>query len=149
MHLKKRMGRIIAIDYGQKRAGIAVTDPGQIIATGLTTLHVKDVPAFLNDYIQNEPIDCIVVGRPVDMHNEASDATRFIEPFVKKLRKQFPGIKIDRADERFTSQMAFRAMADAGLGKKARQNKALVDTISATLILQSYLELQQHLSKNQ
>jgi len=142
------MGRILAIDYGQKRAGIAVTDPGQIIATGLATVHVKDVMAFLKEYVKNEPVDCIVIGKPVDMRNQDSDATRFIEPFVNTLKKQFPEIKIDRADERFTSKMAFRTMADSGIGKKARQNKALVDTISATIILQSYLELQHNLSKN-
>ena len=142
------MGRILAIDYGQKRAGIAVTDPGQIIATGLATVHVKDVMAFLKEYVKNELVDCIVIGKPVDMRNQDSDATRFIEPFVNTMKKQFPEIKIDRADERFTSKMAFRTMADSGIGKKARQNKALVDTISATIILQSYLELQQNLSKN-
>lgn len=142
------MGRIIAIDYGQKRAGIAVTDPEQIIATGLATVHVKDVIVFLKEYVKKESIDCIVIGKPVDMRNQASDATRFIEPFVQSLKKHFPEIKIDRADERFTSKMAFRTMADSGLGKKARQNKALVDTISATIILQSYLELQQNLSKS-
>lgn len=134
------MGRIMAIDYGQKRVGIAVTDPGRLIANGLTTVHVKDVFSFLKQYIPKENVDCIVVGEPRDMKNNASDASRYIEPFVKKLRKEFPDLLIDRTDERFTSQMAFQTMIDAGLGKKSRQNKELVDTISATLILQSYME---------
>jgi putative holliday junction resolvase len=134
------MGRILALDYGQKRVGIAVTDESRIIANGLTTVHVKDVMAFLKDYLAKENVDCIVVGEPRDMKNQASDASRFIEPFVKHLKKQFPDIVVDRMDERFTSKMAFQTMIDAGLGKKSRQNKELVDTISATLILQSYME---------
>ncbi len=138
------MGRIMAIDYGQKRVGIAVTDENRIIATGLTTLHVKDVIAFLKEYLAREKVDCIVIGEPRDMKNQASDASRFIEPFVKHIRKQFPHTVVDRMDERFTSQMAFQTMIDAGLGKKKRQNKELVDTISATLILQSYMQLKAH-----
>ncbi|TVR43251.1 MAG: Holliday junction resolvase RuvX [Bacteroidia bacterium] len=134
------MGRILAIDYGQKRAGIAVTDGLKMIAGGLCTLHVKDVMPFLKEYITRENVECIVVGEPFDMKNRASDATRFIDPFVKHLRKQFPHIPVERIDERFTSQMAMQTMIDAGLRKKARQNKALVDTISATIILQYYLE---------
>lgn len=135
------MGRILAIDYGQKRAGIAVTDELQMIANGLTTVHVKDLIAFLKDYCTREQVECMVVGEPFDMKSRASDAARFIEPFVKHLRKQFPQMRIERMDERFTSQMAQQAMIEAGLGRKARQDKALVDTISATLILQSYLEM--------
>ena len=138
------MGRIMAIDYGQKRVGIAVTDESRIIANGLTTVHVKDVMVFLKDYIAREKVDLIVVGEPRDMQNNASDAARFIEPFVKHLRKQFPEITVDRMDERFTSRMAFQTMIDAGLGKKSRQNKELVDSISATLILQSYMEQLSH-----
>lgn len=138
------MGRIMALDYGQKRVGIAVTDESRIIANGLTTLHVKDVMSFLKDYVSREKVDCIVVGEPRDMKNKASDASRYIEPFVKHLRKQFPAILVDRMDERFTSRMAFQTMIDAGLGKKDRRNKELVDTISATIILQSYLEFKSH-----
>ena len=134
------MGRILALDYGQKRVGIAVTDESRIIANGLTTVHVKDLMAFLKEYIGKENVDCIVVGEPRDMKNRASDAARFIEPFVKHLKKQFPDIVVDRMDERFTSKMAFQTMIDAGLKKKSRRNKELVDTISATLILQSYME---------
>ncbi len=135
------MGRILAIDYGQKRAGLAATDELKMIANGLTTVHVKDLMVFLKDYCSRERVECIVVGEPLDMKSRASDAARFIEPFVKHLRKQFPELRIERMDERFTSQMAQRTMIDAGLGRKARQNKALVDTISATIILQSYLEM--------
>ncbi|MFN2395987.1 MAG: Holliday junction resolvase RuvX [Bacteroidales bacterium] len=138
------MGRIMALDYGQKRVGIAVTDESRIIANGLATLHVKDVMNFLKDYVLREKVDCIVVGEPRDMKNKASDASRYIEPFVKHLRKQFPAILVDRMDERFTSRMAFQTMIDAGLGKKDRRNKELVDTISATIILQSYLEFKSH-----
>ncbi len=142
------MGRILALDYGQKRVGIAVTDESRIIANGLKTVHVKDVMAFLKEYLLKENVDCIVVGEPRDMKNQASDASRFIEPFVRHLKKQFPDIVVDRMDERFTSRMAFQTMIDAGLGKKSRQNKELVDTISATLILQSYMESLKHRSGN-
>ncbi len=134
------MSRIMAIDYGQKRAGIAVTDPMQIIANGLETVHVKDIWRFLDNYLKNEVVETIVVGEPRNMNNMPSDASRFIEPFVKHLKKRYPDIKIDRYDERFTSKMAHDTMLSAGLGKQKRQNKSLVDTISATFILQSYLE---------
>ncbi len=133
------MGRILAIDYGQKRAGIAVTDPLQIVANGLTTVHVKDIWDFLSQYLRSETVDCIVVGEPRTMQNTPSDASRFIEPFVIKLKKTFPEMSIKRVDERFTSKMAHDTMLAAGLRKTHRQNKALVDTISATLILQSYM----------
>ena len=135
------MGRIIAIDYGQKRVGIAVTDELQLIANGLTTIHVKDIWDFLKDYLANEKVDCIVIGEPKDMKNQPSDSSRFIDPFVKKLRKTFPGILIERHDERFTSKMAFDTMIESGLKKQKRQDKALVDTISATIILQSYMQM--------
>lgn len=135
------MGRILAIDYGQKRVGIAVTDTLQIIATGLLTVHSKDVIAWLKDYIQKEEVDCFVVGQPRRMNNTDSDSARFIEPFVRLLQKQFPQIPVSRIDERFTSKMASAAILEAGLKKKDRQNKALVDTVSATIILQSYLQM--------
>jgi len=134
------MGRILAIDYGQKRVGIAATDELQIIANGLVTVPVKDIWSYLRNYLATENVDCIVVGEPRDMKNRPSDASRFIEPFVGKLRKTFPEMKIDRYDERFTSKMAHDAMLTGGLKKKRRQDKALVDTISATLLLQSYME---------
>lgn len=134
------MGRILAIDYGQKRTGIAVTDELQIIATSLGTVATKDIWNFLTEYNQKEKLDAIVVGEPRDMQNRPSDSSRFVEPFVNKLRKTFPNLKIERFDERFTSKMAHQAMIDGGLKKQKRQDKALVDSISATLILQSYLE---------
>jgi putative Holliday junction resolvase len=133
------MGRILAIDYGQKRAGIAVTDEMKIIATGLTTVHVKDLFDFLKDYLNRENVEVIVVGEPKDMKNRPSDSSRFIEPFVKKLKKTFPNIKIERFDERFTSVMGQNAILESGVKKKKRQDKAVVDTVSATLILQSYM----------
>jgi len=138
--LHGNMGRILAIDYGQKRAGIAATDELQMIANGIATVHVKDIWNFLTEYLSGEQVDCIVVGEPKDMNNRPSDASRFIEPFVRKLENKFPGIKVERYDERFTSKMAHDTMIESGLGKKKRQNKSLVDTISATLILQSYMK---------
>ncbi len=138
------MGRILAIDYGQKRVGIAATDPLQLIANGVETVATKDIWNYLAKYLQREQVDAIVVGEPRDMMNRPSDASRFVEPFVRKLRKTYPEMKIERFDERFTSKMAFQTMIDGGLGRKKRRNKALVDTISATLILQSYLESVKH-----
>ena len=134
------MGRILAIDYGQKRVGIAVTDELRIIANGLTTVHVKDIWDFISEYLKKEKVDCIVVGEPKDMMNKPSDSSRFIEPFVNRLRKVYPNLKIERFDERFTSKMAFDTMLAGGLKKSQRQDKALVDTISATIILQSYMQ---------
>jgi len=138
------LGRILAIDYGQKRVGIAVTDELQIIATGLKTVHVSEVFTFLKEYIEREKVEKFVVGQPVQMNNTASDAQRFTEPFVKQLIKQFPGISVDRVDERFTSKLAHDAILMAGLKKKDRQNKALVDTVSATIMLQSYLQMKKN-----
>ncbi|MGB3949039.1 MAG: Holliday junction resolvase RuvX [Bacteroidia bacterium] len=133
------MARIMAIDYGSKRVGIAVTDPLQIIATGLTTVHSKDLIDFLKNYFLKEPVECIVVGEPKRLNNEPSDSARFINPFVVHLKRTFPSIKVERLDERFTSKMAFQTMIDSGLKKKDRQNKELVDEISATIILQDYM----------
>ena len=136
------MGRILAIDYGQKRVGLAVTDELRIIATALTTVHSKDVIRFLKDYLQTKKVDCFVVGEPRQMNNTISDSAKFIEPFVKKLKKEFPDIPVERYDERFTSKIAVQTMVSAGLKKKDRQNKALIDKVSAVLILQSYLDSQ-------
>lgn len=130
----------MAIDYGSKRVGLAVTDPLRIIASGLETIHSKDLIAFLEAYFKKEPVDIIVVGEPKTLANKASDSARFIEPFVTHLRKKFPEKKIERFDERFTSAIAHQTMRDGGLGKKARQDKELVDRISATIILQDYLQ---------
>ena len=134
------MGRILAIDYGRKRSGLAVTDPLKIIANALTTIPTHELLSFILDYVKKEKVETIVIGEPKDMHNNPSESSRYIEPFVKQLSKALPDMEIKRFDERFTSRMAFQTMLDAGLGKKQRQNKALVDTISATLILQSYME---------
>jgi len=134
------MGRILALDYGRKRTGIAVTDELQIIANGLTTVHSNDVLKFIKDYIKTESVDCIVVGEPKDMLNRPSEAAKYIEPFVGALRKRFPHMRIERFDERFTSVMAHDAMLAGGLKKMKRRDKALVDKISATLILQSYMQ---------
>ncbi len=139
------MGRILAIDYGRKRVGIAVTDEMQIIATGLKTVHVKDIWDFLKDYLNSEKVDCIVVGEPKDMQNRPSEASRYIEPFVNRLRKTYTEMKIERFDERFTSKMARDTMLAGGLKKKKRQDKALVDTISATIILQSYMNARENI----
>jgi putative Holliday junction resolvase len=134
------MPRILAIDYGSKRVGLAVTDPLQIIATGLTTIHSKDVIQYIEDYLKKENVECIVVGEPKTLMNEASDSARFIDPFVSHLKKKFTGVKVERYDERFTSSMAHQTMIDGGLKKKARQNKETVDMISAIIILQNYLD---------
>ncbi|AXP81907.1 Putative Holliday junction resolvase [Mariniflexile rhizosphaerae] len=133
------MARILAIDYGMKRTGLAVTDALQIIASGLTTVNTNELLSFLKDYISKEPVELFIVGEPKQMDNTASESETLIAPFLKKLEQQFPNIPIQRIDERFTSKMAFQTMIDSGLKKNQRKNKALVDEISATLILQSYL----------
>ena len=133
------MARILAIDYGMKRTGLAVTDSLQIIASGLTTVNTKELLSFLKDYTVKEQVELFIVGEPKQMDNTASESETLILPFLKILEQQFPNIPIQRVDERFTSKMAFQTMIDSGLKKNQRKNKALVDEISATLILQSYL----------
>lgn len=133
------MGRILAIDYGQKRVGIAATDDLQIVSNGIATVRSIDIWKFLEAYLMENDVVKIVVGEPKDMMNKPSDASRFIEPFVKKLEKKYPQMKVERFDERFTSKMAFNAMIEGGLSKKKRQNKALIDQVSATILLQSYM----------
>lgn len=132
--------RIIAIDYGRKRSGVAVTDVLQLIANGLATVPTHQLLQFIMDYAQKEPVERILVGLPMQMNNEPSENMKYIEPFVRSLRKQLPDIPVEYVDERFTSVLAHQAMREGGLKKKARQDKALVDEISATIILQSYLE---------
>lgn len=134
------MGRILAIDYGQKRIGIAVTDPLQIIANGLTTVPVNEIFKFLSEYTAKEAVELFVVGLPKKMNNEASDSMRLIEPFVQGLKNKFPAIPVKMVDERFTSVLTHKALLEGGAKKKTRQNKELRDEISATIILQSYLE---------
>ncbi len=133
------MAKILAIDFGKKRTGLAVTDDLQIIASGLTTVETNNIFTFLKDYISKENVELFVVGKPKQMDNSDSESEVLIVPFLEKLSKTFPQIPIKRVDERFTSKMAFQTMIDSGLKKKQRQNKALVDEISATIILQSYL----------
>ena len=134
------MGRILAIDYGTKRVGIATTDPLQIIASGLDTVHPNELIWYLKKYMATEQVDCIVVGEPKRLNNEPAQAAAGADQMTASLRKNFPSLKIDRMDERFTSKIAFAAMLEGGLKKKARANKALVDKVSATIILQSYME---------
>jgi putative Holliday junction resolvase len=142
------MGRIMAIDYGRKRVGIAVTDELQLIANGLTTVPTHEIFAFLRSYLQKEVVDAFVVGEPRQMNNQPSESLQYIIPFVNRLKKEFPEIPVEMLDERFTSKMAFQTMIDGGLKKKDRQNKELVDTISAAIILQSYLSARS-IRKNQ
>ena len=134
------MSRILAIDYGKKRTGIAVTDPMQIIASGLTTVATHELVDFLLKYVQQEKVERIVIGHPRQMNYEESDNMKNIIPFINRLKKLLPDMPLELVDERFTSVLAHQAMLVGGLKKKARQNKALVDEISATIILQSYLE---------
>ncbi|NOZ47834.1 MAG: Holliday junction resolvase RuvX, partial [Chlorobi bacterium] len=134
------MGRILAIDYGQKRVGLAVTDELKLIATKLTTVHSKDIIAFLKNYISSENVEIFVVGLPRQMNGKLSESVKYIDPFIKKLQHEFPSIPIERIDERFTSKIATQAILNSGAKKKKRQDKALVDTVSATIILQSYLD---------
>lgn len=128
------------MDFGKKRTGVAVTDPSQIIAGGLTTVRTSELIDFLKDYLSKESVEKIVIGQPRTMDYEYSESMSFIEPFVNKLKSIFSDLPIVFFDERFTSVMAHQAMVDSGIGKKKRQNKALVDQISATIILQGYME---------
>jgi len=134
------VARILAIDYGQKRVGLAVTDPMQIISTGLCTVAANEIIDFLKKYVAKEVVEQIVVGYPRQNNNQASDNAQFVEKFVVKLKQALPSHPIVYFDERFTSKIAMRTMIDGGLGKKARQDKALVDEISATIILQDYMQ---------
>lgn len=134
------MARIMAIDLGRKRCGIAVTDPLQIIANGLTTVPSAQLVDFVLDYLKKEEVETLVIGEPKDMHNQPSDCLKYIDPIVNRLKKLLPDLNIVRYDERFTSVMAHQTMIDAGLKKSKRQDKELVDTIAATIILQSYME---------
>jgi putative Holliday junction resolvase len=131
--------RIIAIDYGLKRTGLAVTDPLQIIATGLTTVESKELINFLKKYFAQEEVELIIIGEPKNLDDSDTHATPHVERIIKELQKTFPLIPIKKVDERFTSKMASRAMIDMGMKKKQRQNKALIDEIAATIMLQDYL----------
>lgn len=134
------MGRILAIDYGRKRVGLAVTDPCGIIATGLQTVPAHEVLVFLQQYITKEKVDLFVVGHPKQMDNSDSESMQYIKPFLKALKRKFPDIPVEMYDERFTSVLAHKALLEGGAKKKTRQDKALIDTMSATIILTSYME---------
>lgn len=134
------MSRILAIDYGQKRTGIAVTDTLQMIANGLATVETKELEKFIVDYVAKEDVSVIVVGKPTQMNGTDSENMKRIEPFFNRLKKLFPNKEITYYDERFTSVLAHQTMLQSGIGKKARQDKALVDKISATIILEDYLQ---------
>jgi len=133
------MSRIIAIDYGEKRTGIAITDPLRIIASGLKTIETKDIFSFLNDYFSKENVELALIGEPKQMNGNPSESTEIIEKFIAQFRIEFPTIKIERIDERFTSKIASKVLIESGLKKKKRQDKSLLDTISATIMLQDYL----------
>ncbi|RKR81137.1 putative Holliday junction resolvase [Mucilaginibacter gracilis] len=139
-HYAIRPMRIMAFDYGTKRIGIAVTDPLQIIATGLDTVHPKDIVEYLKKYFITNPVERFIVGEPKQMDNTASQSAPHVRGFVTILKKNFPDIPIEMLDERFTSKMASAVIAQSGMGKMDRRNKELVDTISATIILQSYMD---------
>ena len=134
------MSRILAIDYGKKRTGIAVSDPAKIIASALTTVQTNELMSFLEGYIEKENVDTIVIGEAKQMNNTDSESMVIIRPFFEKLTKRFPDCHVLLFDERFTSKMAFQAMIDGGLKQKARRDKAMVDMVSATILLQSYME---------
>ncbi|MCX6285926.1 MAG: Holliday junction resolvase RuvX [Bacteroidetes bacterium] len=134
------MGRILAIDYGQKRTGLAVSDELKMIATAMGTVPTMEVLRYLKNYVSGNPVECFVVGEPKRMDNSPSESARFVDPFVKQLIKAFPGIRVERMDERFTSLIAGRVILGSGLKKMARRDKSLVDTVSATIILQSFME---------
>jgi putative holliday junction resolvase len=133
------LARILCIDYGLKRTGIAVTDPLQIIATGLTTIHPKELIAYLKDYFSREPVELILIGWPTNWDDSATHATPLVEKCIKELQKHFPAMPLKKVDERYTSKMAKDAMLEMGLKKMQRRNKALVDEIAATIMLQEYL----------
>ena len=135
------MARILSIDYGKKRTGLAVTDPLQIIPNGLATVATSTLIDFLKDYLSRESVERVVIGEPRQMNCEASENLARVQQFVARFKKLFPTVPIEFYDERFTSVLAHRAIIDSGIGKKARRNKALVDEISATIILQDYLQM--------
>lgn len=137
------MGRILAIDYGVRRTGLAVSDPLRLIAGGLTTVETKQLERFLADYFQKEQVDVIVLGKPSQMDGTPSETWRFIEPLSRRLKASYPDKEVVFYDERFTSVLAHRAMIDGGMKKMARRDKAVVDKIAATIILEDYLQFRQ------
>ena len=143
------MARILAVDYGQKRTGIAVTDPLQLISNGLDTVNSYDIINYLKNYFGKEQVELVVIGYPKQMNNSPSEAVRYVNQFIKNFEKNFPEKKYFLMDERFTSKMAFQTMIEGGVKKQQRRNKALIDKISATIILQSYMDMKTNsLNKN-
>ncbi len=134
------MGRIVALDYGRIRTGVAVTDELHLIASGLCTIQTKDLIEFLKEFQKKEAIEIFVVGEPRQMNYQHSESEPLIKSFIERLKQSFPGISVERQDERFTSKIAHRSLIDSGMGKKRRQNKELIDEVSAVLILQAYLD---------
>ena len=134
------MGRILGIDFGTKRIGLAVTDPLKIFASPLITVRNHDFEKFLEDYLKTEPVEEFVIGYPVTLNNLASESVKYIDPFIKKLMRLYPGIPVNKVDERFTSGMALKTMIEGGVKKKNRRDKAMVDRISASIILQAFLD---------
>ncbi len=134
------MARILCIDYGSKRTGIAVTDPLQIISTGLTTVDSKELISFLKNYFRQEEVELIIIGEPKNLDDSDTHATPLVEAIIVKLKKEFPQIPLKKVDERYTSKMARRAMLDMGMKKKDRRNKKTVDEIAATIMLQEYMQ---------
>ena len=143
------MSQIMAMDYGEKRTGIAVTDDLQIIASGLTTVSTDSLMEFLESYLKKEKVELFLIGEPKQRDNKPSEIESQIRPFIRKLSSRFPKIPIERVDERFTSKMAFQSMIDSGMRKGKRRDKALVDEISATIILQSYLSGRESMNKGE
>jgi putative Holliday junction resolvase len=142
------MGRIIGIDYGVKRIGLAVTDPLQIFASPLMTVMTTEFYKFITGYLETDDVDAFVIGYPVQMNNQPSASVTYINPFIKRLKKTYPEKHIYLADERFTSQMAMRTMVEGGVKKRDRQDKSMVDKISASIILQSFLDNRSNKKEN-
>lgn len=137
---KTEMGRILGIDYGKKRIGIAVTDPLQIFASPLATVSPSEFDSFIENYLRSEKIDAFIIGYPRQLNNQPSESVKYVNPFIAKIKKKYPGIAVHIIDERFTSQIAMKSMIAGGVKKSDRQDKSMVDRISASIILQSYLD---------
>ncbi|MDR2358958.1 MAG: Holliday junction resolvase RuvX [Prevotellaceae bacterium] len=140
------MNRIVGIDYGKKRVGLAVTDPLHLFATALDTVEAQKVIAYLKQYAEKEPVERFVVGYPKNLNNTPASAAQYVDAFLQQLRKHFPAVPVSLSDERFTSKLAFQAMIDGGVKKMNRRNKGTIDKVSATLILQAYLDAKKGLS---
>lgn len=138
------MGRLLAIDYGRRRCGIAVTDTLRIVATGLATVPTAQLNEYVKRYMATEQVDAIIVGLPRTVHGEESESMRYIRPGIRRLKQALPGVKVEFFDERFTSVLAHRSMLDSGMKKMQRRDKAVVDEIAATIILNDYLQSKQY-----